>query len=398
LRFLFSLLFAALLAGATCIAPAAAATPPPNDSPQLVYLSSWPRQILVFDAVQEKIIDQISLPTDVSQLLVLSPDKKKIYASTVNDNSIVTIDLATRKVLSTFPVNPDSTHNTRLLGMTADPTGKYLYALGSTVTKLIDHYEVGPYQWMVIDLETHKIAKTVDFPKDESLAGFFRLQMKFSPDAKYFYLFIGNILVFDAKTLALIKKIDLADPSSPGYANVVFNPVEEEPAEDPNEEPGKLTNVFMSTDPYVHRAIFGIAKIDLASLTFDFTPVAPATTLSMTPLLLTPDHQTGYTVAINGGPGNRRCEFWAFDMKARKLINKKEFEGRNRFSFMLSADGTKIFIYGAGYEITVYDAKTFEVRNNVTLPGDMTSNVIVMPLASKFASSSSAATTSTQVQ
>jgi hypothetical protein len=222
--------------------------------------------------------------------------------------------------------------------------------------------------------------------------------MKFSPDAKYFYLFIGNILVFDAKTLTLVKKIDLADPSSPGYANVVFNPVEEEPAEDPNEEPGKLTNVFMSTDPYVHRAIFGIAKIDLASLTFDFTPVAPATTLSMTPLLLTPDHQTGYTVAINGGPGNRRCEFWAFDMKTRKLINKKEFEGRNRFSFMLSADGTKIFIYGAGYEIIVYDAKTFEVRNNVTLPGDMTSNVIVMPLASNFASSSSAATTSAQVQ
>jgi len=38
-------------------------------------------------------------------------------------------------------------------------------------------------------------------------------------------------------------------------------------------------------------------------------------------------------------------------MKTRKLINKKEFEGRNRFSFGLSADGTKILIYGAGYEI-----------------------------------------------
>jgi len=397
LRFLFSLLFAALLAGAPHVA-SAAATPPPSDSPQLIYLSSWPHQILVFDAVQEKIIDQINLPTDVSQLLVLSADKKKLYASTINDNSIVTIDLATRKVLSTFPVNADSTHNTRLLGMTADPSGKYLYALGSTVTKLIDHYEVGPYQWMLIDLESHKITKTADFPKDESLSGFFRLQMKFSPDAKYFYLFVGNIMVFDAKTLGLVKKIDLADPSSPGYTNVAFNPVEEETAEDPNEEPGKLTNVFMSTDPYVHRAVFGIAKIDLATLTFDFTPVAPATTLSMTPLLLTPDHQTGYTVAINGGPGNRRCEFWAFDMKTRKLINKKDFEGRNRFSFMLSADGTKIFIYGAGYEITVYDAKTFEFRNNVTLPGDMTSNVIVMPLVSKSANSAGAPTTSAQVR
>jgi hypothetical protein len=68
-------------------------------------------------------------------------------------------------------------------------------------------------------------------------------------------------------------------------------------------------------------------------------------------------------------------------MKTRKLINKREFDGRNRFSLGLSADGEKIFIYGAGYEIDVYDAKTFQLRSNVVLPGDMTSNIIVMPLA-----------------
>lgn len=228
--------------------------------------------------------------------------------------------------------------------------------------------------------------------------------MKFSPDGKYFYLFLSNILVFETQTLKLAKKIDLADPSMPGFSNVVFNPVEEESAEDPNEEPGKLTNVFMSSDPFVHRAVFGIAKIDLATLSFDFTPVAPATTISMTPLLLTPDHQVGYTAAINGNPGNRRCEFWAFDMKTRKLIRTQEFDGRNRFSFSLSADGQKVFIYGAGYEISVYDAKTFTLRSTVTLPGDMTSNIIVMPLAARSAGSAPAnlaprvATYSAQVQ
>jgi hypothetical protein len=242
----------------------------------------------------------------------------------------------------------------------------------------------------VIDLENRKISRTVDFPKDESLVGFWRIQMKFSPDGKYFYMFLGNVLVFDSSTLQLAKKIDLADPHVPGVANVVFNPVEEDSAEDPNEEPGKLTNVFMSSDPYVHRTVFGIAKIDLATLAFDFVPVAPATTLSMTPLLLSRDHQIGYTAAINGGPGNRRCEFWAFDMKTRKLINKREFDGRNRFSLGLSADGEKIFIYGAGYEIDVYDAKTFQLRSNVILPGDMTSNIIVMPLAGGSAVSAQA--------
>jgi hypothetical protein len=382
LRSLFLSLSLGLLAGL------AAAADSPSQTQQLVYLASWPHQILVFDVAQEKIVDHINLDTDVAQLLVLSPDKKKLYASTVKDNSIVTIDLDTRRVLSSFHLDTDN-RNVRPLGMAADPSGKFLYSLGSTVIKQIDHYELEPVKLFLIDLESHKITRSADFPKDENLAGFFRIQMKFSPDRKYFYLFLGNVLVFDSSTLQLVRKIDLADPHMPGFSNVMFNAVEEEPAEDPNEEPGKLTNVFISSDPYVHRAVFGIAKIDLATLAFDFTPVAPATTLSMTPLLLTPDHQVGYTIAINGAPGNRRCEFWAFDMKTRKIINKKEFQGRNRFSFGLSADGTKILIYGAGYEIDVYDAKTFEFRNDVILPGDMTSNIIVMPLKSRALSAAS---------
>jgi WD40 repeat protein len=350
----------------------------PNDAPGLIYLATWPHQILVFDSSQEKIIDHIDLTTDIAQQIVVSPDKKKLYGYTVKDNSIVTVDLATRKQVSVFPLN-EPNRSVRLLGLAPDPSGKFLYSLGPSVIKRADHYDIEPVKFMVIDLENHKISRSVDFPKDESLVGFWRIQMKFSPDGKYFYMFLGSVLVFDSQTLQIVKKIDLADPHVPGIANVIFNPVEEEPAEDPNEEPGKLTNVFMSTDPYVHRAVFGIAKIDLANLSFDFTPIAPATTLSMTPLLYTPDHSVGYTVAINGTPGNRRCEFWAFDMKTRKLVNKKEFEGRNRFSFGLSADGTKILIYGAGYEIDVYDAKTFEFRRNIPLPGDMTSNIIVMP-------------------
>jgi WD40 repeat protein len=383
LRLALTFLVVGLLAG-----PAAAADA--SDAQQLLYLATWPHQILVFDTAQEKIVDRIDLDTDAIQLLVLAADKKRLYANTVRDNSIVVIDLASRKVLSKFALNSGN-RNARLLSFAADPSGKYLYSVGPTIVKQIDHYEVEPNKLVIIDLENRKISQMADFPKDETLMTLWPVQMKFSPDGKYLYIFQDKILIFDSKTLQLVKKIDLADPHVPGVTNVMFNPVEEWPAEDPNEEPGKLTNVFIASDPYVHRAVFGIAKIDLASLSFDFTPVAPATTLSMTPLLLTPAHQTGYTVTIDGSPGNRRGEFWVFDMKTRKLNNKKEFEGRNRFSFAMSADGRKIFIYGAGYEIGIYDAKTFELRNNVALPGDMTSNIVVMPLSHELAPSSASA-------
>lgn len=370
---------------------------PSNAGEQLIYFATWPHQVVVFDAVQEKIVDQINLNSDVAQLLLLSPDRKKLFALTVNDNSLITIDLTTRKPVDSMRLNTGN-RSVRLLGMAADPTGKYLYSLGTTVVKLADHYDVEPTKLFLIDLEKHNISRSVDFPKEESLAGFWRIQMKFSPDGKYFYMFLGNILVFDSNTLKLVKKIDLADPHVPGITDVAFNPVEEEPAEDPNEDHGKLTNVFVASDPYVHRSVFGIAKIDLANLSFDFSPVAPVTTLSMAPLLLTPDHRTGYTIAIDGSPGNRHCEFWAFDMNSRKIVRKKEFAGRNRFSFALSPDGTKIFIYGAGYEIDVYDAKTFELRRNVTLPGDMTSNIIVMPTTGQFASTIAASMSSRSAQ
>jgi hypothetical protein len=66
-------------------------------------------------------------------------------------------------------------------------------------------------------------------------------------------------------------------------------------------------------------------------------------------------------------------------MPTRKLIRKREIDGRTRFYFGASADGKKLFIYGAGYEIEVYDAQTFEFRSNIEAPGDMTTNMVMLP-------------------
>src|SRR5258706_4551772 len=155
----------------------------PNDAPGLIYLATWPHQILVFDSSQEKIIDQIDLTADIAQQIVVSPDKKKLYGYTVKDNSIVTVDLATRKEISVFPLN-EANRNVRLLGLAPDPSGKFLYSVGPSVIKQPDHYDIEPTKLILIDLENHTLSRSVDFPKDESLVGFWRIQMKFSPDAK----------------------------------------------------------------------------------------------------------------------------------------------------------------------------------------------------------------------
>jgi hypothetical protein len=357
---------------------AAKSSPAADTTSQLIFFGTWPHHVVVFDSAQEKIVDNIDLKTDVPRMLILSPDRKKIYASTLNDNAIVTIDVATRKVLSSFSLNQGN-QNVRLVGLAPDPTGNYLYAIATIISKKMDHYDVDPAKFIVIDLAAKKITRTAAFPPDEGTFGF-RTTIKLSPDGRVLYLFRENILAFDTSEFKLLKKIDLAKPQVPDMENLSVNLLD-----DPNELPGKITSVFNAADGIIHRRVFGIGTVDLSNLSFDFTPIAPAPG-TMTPLFLTPDRKTGYTVSITGDPGNRRCEFWAFDIASRKLIRSREFDGRTRFSFGLSADGTKLLIYGAGYQITVYDATTFEQRNDVDVPGDMTTNFVVLPLTSSYAS------------
>lgn len=336
---------------------------------QLIYLATWPHTIRVVDIDKEKIVDTIELPTDIARILVLSPDKTKLYASTLRDNSIVTVDLKTRKVVDVFSLNTE-TDTERLSGMTIDPTGKYLYSIVTTITKKLDHYDIGEPKFVAIDIAARKIVRRGEYPKDE-LPGA-RSLLRVSPDGKLLYVFRQAILVLNTADFKLVKKIELSSPiAPPGMENLTLNVLD-----DPNEPPGKLMSIFNASDPYVHREIFGIAEIDLAKQSFDLTPVGPTAT-SIQPLMLNPDRSLGYTVAVNGTHGDRVTEFWVFDMKTKKIINKREFVGRTRLNLGMTADGKKLLIYNAGFQIEVYNAKTLALTNTIDLQGDTTSNLLV---------------------
>ncbi len=351
------------------------AASPASTSPgaPLMYLGVWPHTILVMDSAQGKIIDKINLPTDIARVLVLSPDKKMLYGSTVRDNNIVSIDLATRKATDSFPLNSADT-NYRLSGLAIDPTGKELYSVATPIVKKIDHYEVQTPEFVRIDLAARKITQMVPFPKDETAPNAYRRSMKVSPDGKLLYLFGDKIQVFNTTDFKPVKTIELAKTTDPSTDQLSLSPTN-----DPNEPAGKLTGLFETSDPYVHRRIFGIADVDLANMSYELTPVGPADA-NMQPMMLTPDKKLGYTVAVFGTHGDRITEFWVFDMATKKIISRKQFLGRTRLNFGMTADGTKLMIYNAGFQIELYDAKTLELLKTIDLEGDTTSNLIVMPL------------------
>jgi DNA-binding beta-propeller fold protein YncE len=343
-----------------------------------LFFGAYPDQVLVFDDAKGQIDSKIHLTTGLPTSLSISMDKKTIYATTNDHDGIEVIDVTTRKVTSHFVLDTRTTKY-RLNGVTPDPTGRYLYCITTEIDKLSDHYEVARPKYTVIDVAAQKIAKTVEIEK-EDLAGntgfYGRFGFEVSTDGKYLYQFREKVAILDAPTMKVVERIDLAKPDDPlmrrlGYGDALNN----------LSRPGFHVSLFNAADPFVHHNVFGIARFDLNSRSVDFTPIGPAVE-EMSGLQVTSDMKNAWTMATLGGElGNKRCEFWHFDLTTNKVTNKSEFPCRtNEYSnhFILSSDGRKLYTYGNGYDIDIYDAATLKHVGNWDLNNDVTGPLIVV--------------------
>jgi hypothetical protein len=109
----------------------------------------------------------------------------------------------------------------------------------------------------------------------------------------------------------------------------------------------------------------------------DFKPIGPAPN-GMAGLEVTPDKKEAYTIVTSGMYGNKRCEFWAFDLATERITRKEEVPCRSRFTLGISADGKKLYIYGAGFEIEVYDAATLKWEKTWDLNVDVTGGIVIL--------------------
>lgn len=342
-----------------------------------LFLGAYPDSVMVVDESQGKVVEHIPLTTGLPTSLRLSQDHKTIYVTTNDHSGVEVIDVATRKVTNHFVLN-DATHTYRFGGGVPDPQGKVLYSTTTEITKLADRYEIGKQKYTVIDLAQHKIARTADMPPDAANAGGFGGGrgggFEVSPDGKYLYQFGAEVTVLNSADFSVVEKIDLAQPEVPAMENLGLGGILEAIS-----DPGQRYSLFNFSDPLVHNRVFGIAHFDLNTRKFDFQPIGPAPA-GMTGLHVTPDKKHAYTVIANGAYGNKRCEFWAFDLGNNHLSKTGDVPCRSRFSFGMSSNGKKLYIYGAGFQIDVYDAATFSHEATWDLNNDMTGGgLIVMP-------------------
>jgi len=342
-----------------------------------LYLGAYPNIVMIVDTTDGKVLERIPLVTGLPTGLRLSNDKKTIFVTTNDHSGVEVIDIATRKVTNHFVLNSE-THRYRLNGAAPDPDGKVLYATTTEIIKHPDRFEIGKPKYTVIDLAQQKIVKTVDSSSaqgdiPDAGGGNGGGAFEVSPDGQYLYQFRNQVVVLKSSDFSVVERIDLGRPDDPSEDGLSLGGLQEALS-----EPDQRVTLFNFSDPIVHNKAFGLAHFDLNTRKFDFTPIGPAP-VSMTNLRITPDKKMGYTVITNGTLGNKRCEVWAIDMGTSRLVKTSEIPCRSRFSFGMAPDGKKLYMYGAGFEIDVYDAATFQHEATWDLGNDMRGGMIGIP-------------------
>jgi len=354
--------------------------------PGLMYIGTLDKKLLVFDEDKQEVVGEIPM-AGVPRITALSTDQKQLFI--VNTRmGLEVVDLATRKSSSVLNmsdgrsrpdvfgmgpdlINPGNYDFDGFSGLAVDPTGQYLYSSMRVTIKDLDEYRIEPMKFVAIDLHSKTIAKAFPFPKELG-QGFGPLSsFKVSPDGKQLFVFGKDILIFDLATFTQVDKIALAKPPYPGAT-----PLRLTVTDDPNDDITKVTSVFTSVDPIVHKGTLGLATLNLMTRELSYTPIGPS--LPMVGFLVSPDRKLGYSVMFNYAGGNRRTEWWVWDLQTHQVVKTQPFESRPTFRFGISSDGKKLYLYGSGSTLEIFDASTLTSLKLIYLNRDITTNLVTL--------------------
>jgi hypothetical protein len=333
-----------------------------------LFMGAYPNSLLVVSEANGSILQRIPLESGLPVSMRLSNDKKLIYVVTNTRSGIEVIDVATRKSINSFSLNTPNKRY-RFSGGAPDPTGRYFYTVLTEITKLNDRYEVSKPKYAAIDLQEKKIARMVDVDAADENANRTGGRNVFvvSDDGKQLYQFRDKVIVIDSTDFKVIERLDLALPeATPGMESISYGGTIDALA-----EPGHHVSLFTAQDPYINNRVFGVARFNLASRGVDFDPIGPSPA-AMSGFQVTPDGKTAYTVVSHGTLMNRRCEFWRFDLATNAMQQRSEFDCKSRFTLGMSGDGSKLYIYGATFDLEVYDAQTMKYEQTWDLQNDIT--------------------------
>ena len=327
-------------------------------------VGTYPDKFWIIDEATEKIVGSIPFKSGIPRRTTISRDRKRFYTIEAGMEKVEILDIASRSTVDTFTLS-EGAKKVRIRSIEPDPLHRFVMILTASATKLVDRFEIGAPTLMQYDLKEHKVVRTIPWPNGEERQN---IQIQFAPDGKLMYLFTDqDVLIYDTDKFAQVDKWELSKPIEEGFGRLEFGS-----SDILNDEPGYYTGIFNVSDPVQHRRIMGIGRVNLSAKTVDFYTLGPTSPLSFT---MAPGRKVGYGLFQDIG----RFEFWKFDLEHRKLAGRTEFAGRPRMSLKTSSNGKVLYIYNAGNTIDLWDAETYQHLRTITLDGDMTAELFVLP-------------------
>jgi hypothetical protein len=357
------------------VAMAAAVPPSPTISPGngTLYLGSYSGHITAINEATGSVSALIPLKNGLPFAMRLSADRSRFYVQSANMERFEIVDLATRQTLDTFTLSEENRH-VRPLAYDVDPQHRYMVLLSITATKQIDRFEIGAPEFIQYDLKEHKVVRTVPWTADAE-PGYFAVNLRFSPNGKYLYVFAHEILVLDATTLQQLDSWNFSLPNESGLNRFNAGSLDEN-----YDEPGHLNGLFTMKDRVQNRTLLVIARMDLSAKNLDFFPIGPAAENGDLSFAIGAGRKYGYILREAIG----EFEVWTVDMTAKRVQGKVSFAGRPRMAIRSSSNGQVIYIYDAGNTIDLYTADGFTFLRRIALDADMTTGTFcVVPAAGR---------------
>ncbi|HEV3139267.1 MAG TPA: hypothetical protein VGY57_02060 [Vicinamibacterales bacterium] len=327
-------------------------------------IGAYPKQFWIIDEATEKIVGTIPYQSGIPRRAILSRDRKRFYTIEAQMEKIEILDIAARKTLDTFTLS-EGNKKVRIRGIEPDPLNRFVMMVTQNVTKQIDRFEIGAPAFVQYDLATHRVVRTIPWPNGDERMG---VNIIFSPDGKLMYLFSDqDVLIYETAGFTQVDKWELSRPIEEGFGRLDFASRDVF-----NDEPGFYTSLFNVTDPVQHRRTMGIGRVNLTAKSVDFYTLGPSTGVSFA---MAPGRKVAFGLFEDIG----RYEFWKFDLVNHKLAGRTEFKGRPRMGLKTSTNGKVLYIYVAGNTIDLYDAETYQYLRTITLDGDQTTELFVLP-------------------
>jgi len=349
---------------AASLSAGAAVAPRVSPGNGTLIIGAYPKQYWIIDEATEKIVGSIPFQSGIPRRTTMSRDRKRFYTVEAAMEKVEVLDIASRKTVDAFTLSAGNT-KVRIRSLEPDPLHRFLVMVTASATKLVDRFEVGTPTLVQYDLTEHKVVRTIPWPDGEERQN---ANILFAPDGKLMYLFSDqDVLIYETGTFTQVDKWELSKPIEEGFGRLEFGS-----RDVLNDEPGFYTSIFNVSDPVQHRRTMGIGRVNLAAKTVDFYTLGPSTPLSFT---LAPGRKVAYGLYEEIG----RYEFWKFDLERRTLAARTEFKGRPRMGLKTSSNGKVLYIYVAGNTIDLYDAETYQYLRTITLDGDMTTELFVLP-------------------